>query len=82
MLRIFFGYNDTMAIRHGNGNQFGGNLDQRNQELGLQERIKEMYRDTLGSSRIILFLTSVLMVQMFSSLRSHSVAQWQSDQSP
>ena len=80
MLRNFEALHSTMAGWHGNGNQYGGNLDQRCQESGVRERIKEMYGDTLASSTIILFLILAFPVQLSSSWKSYIVAQWQSGQ--
>ena len=81
MLRNFEAIHGNMARWHGNGNQSGGNLDQRNQGSGVQEGIKEMYEDTLASSTIIIFLTSAFPVQLLSPWKIYRVAQWQSSQS-
>ncbi len=81
MLRNFEAIHGTMARWHGNGDQLGVNLDQRNQESGVQEGNKEMYGDTLASSTIMFFLTSAFPVQLLSPWKIYRVAQWQSSQS-
>ena len=77
VLRNFEAIQGTMASWHGNGNQFGWNLDQRYQESGVQKRCKEMYGDTLASSTIFIFGSIVPSLEELScctvAVRSKSV---------